>query len=107
MIYELFYYDFMYFFLNLQVMEYYVELEYWHKNGYFYEINSQFACPLMENLVTTFEGYFFLFVIDYLVFTTNEIIIINIIKAHPTQIFVKKVFVLYCMILKCELTPWF
>ena len=75
-------------FFTLQVMEYYVELEYWHKNGYFYEINSQFACPLMENLVTTFEGYFFLFVIDYLVFTNNEII--NIIKAHPTQIFVKK-----------------
>merc|ERR1712156_103617 len=42
---------------DLMVMEYYVELEYWHKNGYFYEINSQFACPLMENLFTAFEGH--------------------------------------------------
>lgn len=41
---------------DLQVMEYYEELEYWHKNGYFYEINTQFACPLMENLVMTFDG---------------------------------------------------
>lgn len=43
---------------DLQIMEYHEELKYWHKNGYFYEINTQFACPLMENLVTTFEGYF-------------------------------------------------
>lgn len=47
---------------DLQVMEYYEELKYWHKDGYFYEINTQFACPLMENLVTTFEGYFANFV---------------------------------------------
>ena len=43
---------------DLMVLEYYQELEYWHRNGYFYEINTKFACPLMENLVTTFEGYF-------------------------------------------------
>ena len=41
---------------DLKVMEYYEELEYWHKDGYFYEINTQFACPLMENLVMTFDG---------------------------------------------------
>ena len=37
-------------------MEYYEELSYWYSNGYFYEINTKFACPLMENLVDSFEG---------------------------------------------------
>jgi len=41
---------------DLKVMEYYEELSYWYRNGYFYEINTQFACPLMENLVESFEG---------------------------------------------------
>ena len=41
---------------DLKVMEYYEELSYWYSNGYFYEINTQFACPLMENLVTSFKG---------------------------------------------------
>ena len=38
-------------------MEYYEDLEYWYKNGYYYDINSQFPCPLMEDLVMQFDGY--------------------------------------------------
>ena len=41
---------------DLKIMEYYEDLKYWHKEGYFYELNTQFACPLMENLVETFDG---------------------------------------------------
>ena len=41
---------------DLKILEYYEDLKYWHKEGYFYELNTQFACPLMENLVETFDG---------------------------------------------------
>ena len=37
-------------------MEFHEDLQYWHTHGYFYEMNTQIACPLMENLIATFEG---------------------------------------------------
>ena len=47
-------------------MEYYEELEYWYKDGYYYDINTKFACPLMKDLVMQFQGYdiFFNFLFD-------------------------------------------
>ena len=42
---------------DLKVMEYYQELEYWYKNGYFYTINTEFACPLMKDMAAVFEGF--------------------------------------------------
>jgi len=41
---------------DLKVLEYYEELEYWYKDGYYYDINTKFACPLMKDLVMQFQG---------------------------------------------------
>eukprot|EP00095_Tigriopus_kingsejongensis_P006235 maker-scaffold301_size216225-snap-gene-1.25 protein:Tk06235 transcript:maker-scaffold301_size216225-snap-gene-1.25-mRNA-1 annotation:"hypothetical protein DAPPUDRAFT_301637" len=41
---------------DLEVLEYYEELKYWHKNGYGHELNYKMACPLLANVVDIFQN---------------------------------------------------
>ena len=36
-------------------MEYHEDIKYWHTHGYFNDISGQVACPLISDLVTTFD----------------------------------------------------
>ena len=40
---------------DLKVLEFYEDLEYWHKNGYANELNYKMSCPLVKDMVDVFS----------------------------------------------------
>ena len=40
---------------DLKILEYLEDIKYWHTHGFFQDLNTKVACPLMENLVDTFD----------------------------------------------------
>ncbi|CAB4068968.1 MINPP1 [Lepeophtheirus salmonis] len=42
-------------FEDLKVLEYYEDLKYWYSNGYWKPVTTKMPCPLMKDLIETFE----------------------------------------------------
>uniref|UniRef100_A0A0K2SY60 Multiple inositol polyphosphate phosphatase 1 n=2 Tax=Lepeophtheirus salmonis TaxID=72036 RepID=A0A0K2SY60_LEPSM len=40
---------------DLKVLEYYEDLKYWYSNGYWKPVTTKMPCPLMKDLIETFE----------------------------------------------------